>query len=336
MKKTNRLFLMMLVAGSFAMLLGSCKKNEERKVVSIALPEVVEEGEGKAFIDFFNGNKFKWNGNDQVVVYNLATDGSTSEKALYSTDSNASGQSLADFTFVSGDNISAKQYGYFMFYPASKVEESWNTDPTVMPNYQYFKVSPTQEYTLDVNGKPTVDPTSMAMAVEFNDLTGGVQLKHVFGFLKLRLKGTGNVTKIVVEDSRFNLNGRVGMKLHEVVMDKFTTAQNYFIANDDPYQSGPFMAYWDEYRQDLGYFAEASKDGNLMTLICPGIALNTSTETLFFMGLRPGALKYGFKIHVYLDNETTPRTLDYTGDHNLHYGIKAGVVKNIAATVPVR
>lgn len=333
MKKTNRLFLMMLVAGSFAMLLGSCKKNEERKVVSIALPEVVEEGEGKAFIDFFNGNKFKWNGNDQVVVYNLATDGSTSEKALYATDSNASGQSLADFTFVSGDNISAKQYGYFMFYPASKVEESWNTDPTVMPNYQYFKVSPTQEYTLDVNGKPTVDPTSMAMAVEFNDLAGGVQLKHVFGFLKLKLKGTGNVTKIVVEDSRFNLNGRVGMKLHEVVMDRFTTAQNYFIANDDPYQSGPFMAYWDEYRQDLGYFAEASEGGNLMTLNCPGIALNTSTETLFCMGLRPGALKYGFKIHVYLDNETTPHTLDYTGANNLHYGIKAGVAKNIAATV---
>ena len=329
MKKTNRLFLMVLVAGSFAMLLGSCKKNEERTVVSVALPEVVEEGEGKAYIDFFNGNSFKWNGNDQVVVYNLATDGSTSEKALYATSSDAAGQPLADFTFVSGDYISAKQYGYFMFYPASKVEESWNTNPAVMPNYQYFNVSPTQEYTLDVNGKPTLDPTSMAMAVEFTDLTDGVQLKHIFGFLKLKLKGTGNVTKIVVEDSRFNLNGRVAMKLHEVNMDRFTTAQNYFIANDDPYQNGPFMAYWADYSQDLGYYAEASEGGKLMTLNCPGIALNTSTETLFFMGLRPGALKYGFKVYVYTDNATTP-AYTYTSDNSWHYGIKAGVIKNLA------
>jgi hypothetical protein len=329
MKKTNKLFLMMLVAGSFAMLFSSCNKDKTKKEVVINLPEFVEENDGKAYIDFANGNKFKWNGNDQVVIYNLAVDGNGSEKAVYGTDADAEGKTMANFDYVSGDQLSAKKYGYFAFYPVSKVDVTrWNQN-AAMPNYQYFNVSNTQEYTRDMNGNPTVDPTSMAMAVELDNLDRGIDFKHVFGILRLKIKGEGNVTKIVVEDSRFNLNGSIAMKLHEVKMNRFSTAQDYFIASDDPYENATFVTYWNEYRQDLGYFTETpAEGGHLMTLICPSVALNRSTETLFYMGLRPGALKYGFKVHVYCDGATTPTyTLDRTGANNTHYGIKAGVIK---------
>lgn len=334
MKKTNRLFLMMLMAGSFAMLFGSCKKNNEIKNdVMINLPEFVEDGEGKAYVDFADGNKFKWNANDQVMVYNLAEDGLTSERAIYGTDASAEGKPTANFDYVSGDKLSAKKYGYFMFYPASIVDQTkWNQEPNTMPNYQYFNVPGEQTYTVDQNGKPTVDPTSIAMAVELNTLAQGVNLKHIFGVLRLKIKGSGNVTKIEVVDSRFNLYGAVAMKLHAVKMDKFTQAQDYFIAVDDPYNNPSFLSYWDAYKTELQYFTEGA--GRKMTLNCPGIALNSTTETQFFMGLRPGALKYGFTVNVYLDNATTPsKTFDYTGANNLHYGIKAGKIKGLSLVV---
>lgn len=332
MKKTNRLFLMMLVAGSFAMLFSSCNKDKKVTEVMINLPEFVDDDESKAFIDFFNGNTFKWNANDQVVVYNLAADGNGSEKAIYATNANAAGKATANFDYASGDNLTAKKYGYFMFYPVSKVDDEWNT---TQPNYQYFTVSPTQEYTKDVNNNPTVDPTSLALAVELPSLNGPVNLKHIFGVLRLKIKGTGNVTKIEVEDSRFNLNGRVAMRLHEVNMNKFSQAQDYFIAVDDPYADPTFLAYWNNYSQnELHYWTEAPAiGGHLMTLNCPGVGLDTDAETQFFIGLRPGALKYGFKVHVYLDNAATPHTFDYTGVNNLHYGIKAGKIKGLSLVI---
>jgi len=329
MKKTNKLFLMMLVAGSFAMLFSSCNKEKQTKELVINLPEFVEENDGKGYIDFADGNKFKWDANDQVVIYNLSADGNGSEKAVYGTSAAAEGTLSSRFNYVSGDQLSAKKYGYFAFYPVSKVDMTrWNQNPTSMPNYQYFNVSNEQQYTV-INGKPTVDPTSMAMAIELDNLDQSINFQHIFGVLRLKIKGEGNVTKIVVEDSRFNLNGSVAMKLHEVKMNRFSTAQNYFIASDDPYENATFVTYWNDYRQDLGYYTETpAEGGRLMTLICPSVALNRSTETLFYIGLRPGALKYGFKVHVYCDDATTPTyTLDRTGANNTHYGIKAGVIK---------
>ena len=58
MKKTNKLFLTMCVAGSFALLFGSCKKEDVKEVV-IDLPAFEEEVDGRAYIDFANGNKMK-------------------------------------------------------------------------------------------------------------------------------------------------------------------------------------------------------------------------------------------------------------------------------------
>jgi len=326
--KKNRLFFTFCMVGGFMMMLSSCKKNEENGAMSINLPQFEEEIDGRAYIDFANSNKFKWNANDQVVIYNLdAENGANSERAIYQTNANASGQLTATFTYVSGDQLSAKKDGYFVFYPVSKVDEV----ELGKDNYQSFTVSANQTYTKDINDNPTVDPESMAMACTLSSLNGTFTLKHIFGVLRLKLKGEGNVTRIDVEDSRFNLSGTVKMKLHEVDMDRFSRLQTAFINTDDPYGNPSFMNAWQEYMDDLSYTTEGG--GNTISLECPGIGLTTTTESHFFIGLRPGALKYGFKVYVYLEGQEAPVVLDYTGANNLHYGIKAGVVKGLAATL---
>ena len=331
MKKMNKLFFTMCMVGGFAVLFGSCKKNDETPSANINLPAFEEEIDGRAYIDFNNGNKFKWNGGDQVVIYNLDDEnGNNSEKAIYQNTAGAEGQTTARFSYLSGDQLSAKKYGYFVFYPVDKVDPSVKLNEN---NYETFEVLATQNYT-KVGSVVTLDPAGMAMAVDINNLGTTFSLKHIFGVLKLRIKGEGTVTSIEVEDSRYNLSGTVGMKLHEVKMATFTALQNNFIANADPDNYGPFINEWNNYRTLLGYTTQGG--GKTMTLMCPeeGVALNSASETNFFIGLRPGALKYGFKVKVYLD-QVGPVVFDFTGantgDYNYdnpHYGIKAGIVKN--------
>lgn len=327
MKKTNKFFFAMLFAGSFALLLSSCGKDKAVKSLSFDVPTFEEEIDGKAYIDFNDGNKFKWQAGDQVVVYNLDNaNGMNSQKAIYSTTAN--GTTRAVFNYSSGDDMSTKLDGYFVFYPVSKVSsDGWPN----ANNYQYFNVEAEQTYTL-VNGKSTVDPNSMALASDLSSLNGTLTMKPIFGNLRLKLKGTGKVNKIVVQDDRFNLSGRVGMRLHNVSMEKFTAAQNYYIAVDDPYNNPTFVNFWSEYSgsgpEGLNYITEGA--GKTMTLKCPDVQLNESTESHFFIGLRPGALKYGFKVFIYVSGNATPYEFDYTGSNNLHYGIKAGVNKGLS------
>ena len=324
----NKLFVAMFVAGSFAMLLGSCKKNETNKDLVVGLPTFEEEADGRAYIDITSGNSFKWNANDEIVIFNLDNqEEQAPQKAIYEADANAQGKGSATFTFKEGDEIGDKMYGYFVFYPSAKVDDI-ELDAT---NHQSFNVPATQEYTLSPSNNPTIAPEGMAMACTLGSIDGSFSLKHVFGALRLKLKGTGNVTKIVVEDERFNLNGSATMKLHAVDMNRFSTLQNYFINTDDPDNNPTFVNAWNSFKTDLDYSAEGGD--KTMTLNCPGVALNTSTETHFFIGLRPGALKYGFKVNVYLEGQEEPVVLDYTGANNLHYGIKAGVIKGLVATL---
>lgn len=333
MKKTNKLFFAMCMLGGFAVLFGSCKKNEEVDSATVGLPAFEEEVDGRAYIDYSNGNKFKWNANDQIMVYNLDKDnGTNSEKAVYQTTANAEGQTSARFTYASGDQLSAKKYGYFVFYPVDKVDPDAELNEL---NYETFSVPATQNYT-KVGDVVTLDPAGMAMAIDINSLSTTFSMKHIFGVLKLKVTGYGTVTGIEVEDARYNLSGTVGMKLHEVKMSTFNLLQQSFIATDDPDNEVAFYGAWAEYKELLSYTANGT--GKTMTLVCPeeGVALNGDTETNFFIGLRPGALKYGFTVRVYVDElPNGPIEFDYTGDNNLHYGIKAGVIKGLPITINI-
>lgn len=322
MKKMNKLFVALFVAGSFAMLLGSCKKNDTASTMTIGLPQFEEEMEGRAYIDITNSNSFKWNANDQVMAYNIdKANGTQTVKGIWSTNASAEGKASASFT---GPDLGSKKDHYFVFYPCDKVASG--EDPLDASNFETFNVPDQQDYTL-VKGKPTIDKAGMAMACEsanFKSFT----LKHIFGTLKLRLTGTGKVTQIVVEDKRFNLSGSATMKLHEVDMDKFTTLQNAFVSADDPYNNDSFVSDWNSLKNKLGYSTQGG--GKTMTLNCPSVQLS-STETLFFIGLRPGALKYGYKIYVYTEGANEPQVFENAADW--HYGIKAGVIKNLVLSL---
>lgn len=324
MKKSNKLFFTMCMVGGFAVLFGSCKKNEEADTVNVGLPAFEEEVDGRAYIDFANGGAFKWNASDQIMIYNLdAQNGTNSEKAIYQGKANAEGQSVTSFTYASGDVLSAKKYGYFVFYPVSKVTDA----PLNEINYETFTVSDTQVYT-KVGNNSTVDPEGMAMAIDIKSLKTNFTMKHIFGVLKLKIKGQGTVNRIEVIDERFNLSGTVGMKLHEVNMSTFTALQDLYAANDDPYATPAFVSQWEDYKSLLSYSTQGT--GKMMTLdISNGIGLNGDTETNFFVGLRPGALKYGFTVKVYVNGVSDPYIFDYTGNNNLHYGIKAGKIKSL-------
>lgn len=323
MKRTNKLFIALFVAGSFSLLLGSCKKNDTTTNMNISLPQFEEELDGRAYIDINNSNSFKWNANDQVMVYNLdSEDGTQTLKAIYSTNASAEGQKSATFT---GDDLGAKKDHFFVFYPVDKVEVG--TDPLDVDNRETFEVPGEQEYTL-VKGTPTIDYAGMAMACETSKVSA-FTLKHIFGALKVRLTGSGKVTSIVVEDNRFGLSGTASMKLHEVNMDRFTTLQNRFVSAANPYEDQSFMTDWNEYRQQLGF--EAQGAGKTMTLNCPSVQLSSS-ETIFLIGLRPGALKYGFKVYVYTEGNNNPYVFE--SDASWNYGIKAGVIKNLVINMP--
>lgn len=319
----------MCVAGSFALLFGSCKKNEEVKEVTINLPAFEEEVDARAYIDFANGRTFNWNANDEVVIYNLDnTDGTQSEKAIFATDASAAGRTMAVFTNT-GANLSAKKYGYFVFYPVSKVSDgALDAD-----NRETFTVADTQNYTIDLNGTPTVDPESMALACELSSLEEGFTLQHIFGTMRIRMNTTQPntvVTSIVVEDKHYNLSGTVSMKLHEVKMQSFQDLQNMFVGYDDPESEPTYYGAWDAYRTLLGYSAQGA--GKTITLDCgEGVELSTDQPTQFMISLRPGALKYGYKIYVYVDGVDEPYVFE--NDANWHYGIKAGYNKNMVLDI---
>lgn len=328
--KKNRLFCTICLVGGFALIMGSCKKKDDTNAISIMVPDfeetLAEPDEERAYIDFNGANKFKWNGNDEVMMYNLGSDGS-SIRAVYSCGADAEGQYRAEFT---GTDLGGKKdYGFFAFYPASKVNR-YAFDQ--VDNRQVFNVEPTQTYTL-VNGNPTVDPASMAMAIDLPTLESDVNLKHIFGVCRVRLKGTGKVAKIVVRDLKYNLAGTVSMKLHEVKMNKFSSMMSsYTLVADGQADLNPtFVNAWNEYRTTLGY--EADGTGNEITLNCPNVQLNPNTATPFYISVRPGAFINGLEIDVYYegdaDGQPTGHITKYAAPKN-SYVIKAGVITGFA------
>ncbi len=325
----NKLFCTMCMVGGFAVLLGSCKKNDEAESLAISLPAFEEEVDGRAYIDFANGGAFKWEGNDQVVIYNLDNrNGTNSQKAIYQCQSNAAGQATSRFSYYSGDRFSAKKFGYFAFYPVAKVNEAGLNEN----NYETFSVPNMQVYKT-VGNTVTVDPAGMAMATDLPSLGASVNLKHIFGVLRLKIKGNGSVNGIEVIDERFNLSGTASMKLHEVKMDVFTTLQNRFAEVDDPYADDQFLNTWNEYKSLLNYSANGTGKTMTLAMDSPISLLGPTEEQHFIIGLRPGALKYGFTVKVYLQGENEPVVFDFTGANNLHYGIKAGKIKSLTLEI---
>ena len=320
--KRNSLLFAVCVAGSMALLVSSCKKNEESTKAIINLPQFEDYGDvdgSKLYIDFNQNNTYKWNGNDEVMFYNLdANDGTQTIKAVYTAGASAEGQASATFT---GDDLGAKKDHFFVFYPTSKIVNG--TQALDADNYETFSVDGEQTYTL-INGKPTVDPNAMAAACETNDIRS-FTMKHIFGVMRLKLKGVKTVERLEVVDNSFNLYGNVSMKLHEVNMTTFSEIMDVYATNYGAHEQA--LA---EYLQTLGYSSEP--EGKVMTLNCPnGVQLSSTTQTVFYIMMRPGALVNGFKVNVFFTDGTHDAVDLYNG-FDQRYCIKPGVIKGFAPT----
>lgn len=351
MKKTYRMFCMMGMAAVLAFMSSSCKKNNEQNgEITLMVPEFEEvmgdpSEAGRAYIDFTDGNKFKWNEYDEVMVYNIdATEGTNTKKAIYRSKANAEDKETAKFYFDNGDQMGTKIDHFFVFYPTCKIVNG--IAHLDKDNFETFDVPTHQDYTLEsrptASGAtiefPTLDHESMAMACEVEKLTQAFRLKHVFGAMRIRLfgvEGTMVDSIEIIENNPAvlnNLTGTVSLKLHKVEMDEFTGLQNNY--NLATLNDGTFLDAWNTYRTELGYSANGT--GNMLTLNCHttarpnGVALNTLSETNFYLSMRPGALINGFTMKVYYNGLTEPKIIDKYNHQQDSFCIRAGICTSFA------
>ena len=332
MKMNFKSICMLVMAGAFAMLVSSCKKQNDTATFTLVLPEMaIESPDGeRAYLDFNANNVFKWNANDEVMAYNLAEDNTnlTSVKGVFATDANAEGQPRANFT---GNDLGEMQDYYFYFYPAKRAIGTLDED-----NRETFSVDAVQKYTTTVNGNVTLDKDALTMACSVNAPASSFTLRHIFGICRLRLKGDSSKTveQVRVVDKAFNLHGTVSMKLHVVDPERFTGLINNFNPDNTTY-----MDNLNEYLGELGYEAHpAAEDANILTLDCRGknITLNETTQTVFYLAVRPGAFAKGFKIQVkYEGDDTYYETTQYWGG-NLAYRMKPGVITTFSPTAVLK
>lgn len=336
MKRNFRLFSMVCLAGTLAFFASSCKKSEEKQAVQVILPEfeevvVDDDNEGKAYIDFQQGGKFYWNGLDEIMVYNVDNrNGENTEKSLCATDATAEGQTLTQFFYVSGDEFTPRKNHYFVFYPVSRI--TTGTDHLNIDNREYFDVPEVQNYTLDpTNTYAIPDPNAMALAVEVDRLNAPFTMKHIFGVVRVNLKGNAAVDRIVITDKTVHLTGTVSMKIHEVNMNTFSSLMNMYNYDNLTDHNSTYYQQWYAYNQSLGYEAQSDDMGMSVTLDCTtvnpeGVQLDPDNKTAFYFMMRPGALLGGFYIDVYKHGSTTPVHITKYENPDDRYCTKPGTI----------
>jgi hypothetical protein len=293
MKKTVKMIGMACLLGAFAFLGSSCKKNNnDTTSVKMTMPVVTVTNidDSKAYIDYSDGNKMKWNADDQIMYYNLAPVYTKSVRNVFTLY-----QGIDEYQgYFSGGVMGASlaegnpNLGFYAFYPASKVE-AYELGPN---NSQEFEVPASQNYNEDC-----MDPTSLVMAAKGFAPNEGGNFKHIFGFANLRLKGTRKVERIIITDNKFNLNGNITIDLPAVNSDALSTAVNDLADNTKDYTTT-----WNTIEGLLhgeGSMNYTSDPGDkTMTLECGGIQLKSDQYTNFIVSLRPGALHQGFTVTV--------------------------------------
>lgn len=317
MKKTIKMIGMVCLMGAFAFLGSSCKKEKtETATIRVSMPAVEEmdvDG-GRAYIDYGDHKKFKWSDGDIIMVYNLNNDDYTKsirhEYVLY----NGADEEYADFT---GHTMGAMQSSFYAFYPSSKV-----IDHEIGPrNSQTFDVPASQDYNVDC-----MDPTSLVMAAKGETIPqGNYNLKHIFGFANIKLKGNQAVDKIVIKDNVFNLNGNVTVdlpKVDEANLQALTIA----CGAEDQAQFEDMIDAVLHGENGMNYNSEPGD--NTMTLNCGGVQLSESSYTNFIITLRPGALRKGFKVYVYYEGQQEPDEFLNFNAPDKSYCVKPAYLKN--------
>jgi hypothetical protein len=314
MKKTIKMIGIACLVGAFAFVGSSCKKEKtDTASFKVNLSEVEDAtlpGE-RAYIDYTDAMKMKWSKDDQIMFYNLRPDYRKTIRNVYTLYEGEDTQEGYFNGRVMGD-LDPAFPGYYGFYPASKI-----TTRRVGPNNsETFNVPAEQHY-----NEGTMDPTSLVMAVMGqNIMTQGFTMKHIFGFINLRLKGTKQVQSITITDKALNLVGDITLDIPAVnsttlsgivgICADYTATWESYIATLNGYLHGD---------GGLNYISEPA--GKTITLICDEpVQLNADEYTDFHISLRPGCLGKGFVVTVnYAD--TTSETFNQFDPTNAEWAL---------------
>ena len=314
MKKVSQIIGMMCMAAVLVVGASSC--NKENKTVSsfvFNLPAIEGENpfdDSKAYIDMV-ANSMKWYEGDQMMVYTIDEDITKSKAAVFTAESNVTGQSWVQFN---GSAMEEGSEGFFAFYPASKATTEITTG-----NRAYFNVDATQTHEVDLfantarAGRIFMDPRGFVGAATCDVIEPNVNadLNHIFGYINVRIKDTDNsdrnLKSVTITDEHMHLTGGISIlipALKSADLDAMKQLGVNYKSNGD---AEAYTAGLQSKLQEIGYMSEP--DGNSVTLTVAGPAndgFGTAIDgsyKYFLMPLRPGALMNGFTV-----------TLSFMGD----------------------
>ena len=332
MKK--RIFYGICMLGLVALVATSCKKKEETANSFGATHgtfEAIDDDSERAYI---NPRTYLtiWDEGDQIKVFNFQK----GRSAIFQVEN--AGANTCHFV-NQGDDIGYAPL-YYAFYPAEMAEGSFDGV------YQTFKLEDTQEVRAFDNEGQTygLQTISIPQAAKTTYQQNHYYFNIIFGIARFKMiceplnGGSRYVQKIVVRDKHFNLHGTVTLKPDKIDPTKLNELMDYLIAGDDEEYAQKWSEYVISHEGDgLGYSAigggkELTYDFTGLNNVGHGVALNAVDERSLMVGLRPGALAYGFYLDVYVydnsDGQVKKITIsDYANPQNRDYTIKPAKIK---------
>ena len=313
MKKVSQIIGMMSMVALLAIGATSCNKDKTKMVSSFdfTLPAIEGESgldESKAYIDMVAG-QMKWYDGDEMMIYSIDQDYTNSRAAVYTAEAGVTGATHAIFT---GTALQKGSEGFFAFYPASKA-----TTQIAEGNRAYFNVGETQTFVTDLfantarAGMIFMDPKSFVGAATSDAIEPYVSanLKHIFGYINVRVKDSNNsgkkVSSVTITDSNMHLTGSMSIEipaLKSADLDAMKTLGVNYKAN------GNADAYWTEMNNklhEIGYMPNGT--GYSVTLDCSaanGVTIDRNYK-FFLIPLRPGDLMDNFTVTLTYTDGTT-------------------------------
>lgn len=329
MRKVNQFFGVICMAALLVFGATSCNKDKTKTVSSFdfELPAIDGtspfDGE-KAYVDLI-ANNLKWYEGDQVMVYSIDENVANSAAAVYDGDAN-----MTTVNHFTGPALQQGSEGFFVFYPADKANSTIEAG-----NRATFNVGATQTCSTDLYtgtnyaGRIFMDPRGV-VAASTCDAAVNATMKHIFGFVTVKVKDSRNTGKTVksvsITDSQMHLTGSISIQIpaltNEILNGMKTLGQNYKAGS---VTADSYASTLNGYLQQIGYMSNG--EGYTVTLNCTNAAAINNAYKFFTMPLRPGALMKGFTITLTYDDDTT-REISVPADKK--YIVIPGTYTNIS------
>ena len=331
MKK--RIFYGVCMLGLVALVTTSCKKKEETTNsfgASHGTFQVVNIDDDRAYLDP-ESYLTMWDEEDQIKVFNFEK----GRQAVFQMEEGGAGANEGNFINIDPSNNIGYASGYYAFYPAGMAASDFDGV------YQKFTLDQVQYVRGLDNFTNTLQNISIPQAAYTTYADNHYNFNIIFGVANFKVKCspkngvTRYVKKLVVKDNHFNLWGEVTLKPNKIDSEKLTEMMGYLKAGNDT----QYAQMWNDYvvshdGEGLGYSAvgggkELTYDFTAMN-DGKGIALNGNDVKSLMVGLRPGALAYGFTLDLYIldGEETKVITIDKYNYENRLFTIEPARFKN--------